>query len=208
MIKTPECHETFKKPVQQVRDAHGLITCHDEALKISLCTGITLQPAGQKESKMPQTNTKYCYGLGCDKVQDRLATPQTSTNAIISLASVDAPPSLLEVGVHELTGRKPLVQSDQVDSFKAHPSRPITSESHTYPTAIRETFRTRPIHVHKYPCTLRLLMRSQHYQRLQRKRDPCSNQILTPKIYSSLQPLRAPCAPTTRKLAQRIYIRN
>jgi hypothetical protein len=92
-IRTLERHETCKKPVLQDRNTCGLMIHHEEALKFSCCTGITLQPAGQKEPKMLLPDTKHCYGLGLrhNELQDHLAKPEISAGNVTSLIPAEAP---------------------------------------------------------------------------------------------------------------------
>lgn len=82
--------------------------------------------------KTLQTISANTYRWQNSEHWDREAQSGSSANVITSLASADAPPIPLKISAHELTGRKPLVHSDQADSFKAHPLQPNASELHTF----------------------------------------------------------------------------
>ena len=131
MIRTPECHETCKKPVQQDHNAREWMICYEEALNFSHHTGITSQPAGQKESKIWLTDTKHCYRLRCNEIQDRSAKPETSTGNAISLIPVDALPHSLEVEGFKSPRSKPTEWADWSDDYGPHLSLFCTSRAYT-----------------------------------------------------------------------------
>ena len=132
-IRTPERHETCKKPVLQDHDTCGLMIRHKEALKFSHCTGITSQPAGQKEPKMLLLDTKHCYGLGHNELQDHLAKPEISTGNVTSLIPAEAPLYPPEVEGLKSPRSKPPHRADWSDNYEA--CTPLFHASRSYVSA-------------------------------------------------------------------------
>ena len=131
-IRTPERQETYEKTVQRDCDTHGSMICHKEALKISLCTGITLQLVRQKESKMPQTGTGNYYERRRNELQDRLAKPGISANDVISYAPADVLSNPLEVKCLRSPKSKLPEPSDQTDCSEAHVLLSSTSRPYEF----------------------------------------------------------------------------
>ncbi len=133
--RIPERHEAFEEPVQQSLDACKRMIHHDEALRISLCTGITLWPPAHSEPKSPRTDTEDYYRRRCDEVQYRQTLPGNSAGNIISCVPVDAPSNTREVEGSQVPKLKPVALSDQADSFKALLPQPSVLRSYAFSCA-------------------------------------------------------------------------